>query len=247
MPARYDTRVAPKFYWDTREVDHLFWDTRRGFDRASVPTIDSFTASPSTLASGDWTSQTSVTLAWTTTGAVSLELYVTTEDGTRTNINVTGAGVASGNITSAAPRQDAVYALTARNTEGTVVAHATYHYNVAAALMEHLTFSVLSGGPDHHYIIRPAMNFAGHTIVAGFITVSSHRIDLATKVPGTNNFRHISGGTSPFWNNWAITQDVQNNITFIRNGTPRRYTMTMSITTRDGTTEQRHVDVNVPA
>lgn len=73
------------------------------------PTVDTFTATPETINTGD-----TVTLAWTTTGADSIEIV----DDLGNDVDVSGADIADGSVT-VTPAASTVYTLTATNVEGT--------------------------------------------------------------------------------------------------------------------------------
>lgn len=241
MPLHRGGTAIAKLYRGGAELDAAYRNGVRVWERPNVPTISAFTATPASLTPATWTSQSSITLAWETADAASVSLAVAVEDGTVTAIG--GSHPATGNVTSAAPRQDATYALTATNLEGPAVAHSIYRYLVPAHINDlSVTVNVVHG-PHPLARIEVSGNFNGHRLTSADVTAAGQSIDFLS-TDGSGNYRHLTASGEPDWL-WTVRNST---ITVGRTpGTARDVAVGLRIVASDGSVATRSVTARIPA
>lgn len=108
MPLAKGTSNISRIYRGTTEIDHLhIGDNASAYDKAMVPVISSFTATPSSFVVSNAPAPT-INLAWTVTGADSIALqevvpyFADNADGVVTALNIPAGHDGSVEVTSAA-------------------------------------------------------------------------------------------------------------------------------------------------
>ena len=173
-----------------------------------------------------------------------LALSVTTQDGTRTPLSIGSEGVS--NTTVSTPQQDMVAELRATNAGRHATEHASFHYNVPAAITA-FSVSLLRLAAGQGFAGQPTATFTGNTL-----TRARLRVGTPADVAGGGGTIHdllrhnVSGGSQPNWNNWGITGNPR---PFLgaHFATPTQVAVALDIATRDGAADSRTVTVNVPA
>lgn len=194
-----------------------------------------------------WPNTLSATRPATPATYPALALAVTTEDGTRTPINIAGLS-GEANTTTPTPRQDAHYALTATQGGRQRIARADFTYNVPASIESFVATPVTGGEPAHTQLVNLSGRFYGHQLTRAVVSrPQAPDLDLLSPFTGAaRRYRHLNQTLDPAWR-WDIITDQGTRRSVAREGAMRDVVFTLTVQARDGSQAVATDSVPIPA